>query len=220
MDFNTGGSGAGDAPRSGAVGSAGGVTEFSLSDPVGSFIATVRGVVLSPVQFFRGIRTSGDFVGPMVFALICSVISGILGAFISLISNLIFGNGAGAAVGGFFSTLFLTPIFTLIGLFIGAGIYHLLVMLLVRPNAGFEGSFRVVAYSSVVQLVSWVPIIGGLLSLYIIVLDIFGMREVHGTTTGRAVAVILIPVAVLFVIVLAFAALLGAALFFGGQSGV
>ncbi|WP_119067698.1 YIP1 family protein [Rubrobacter indicoceani] len=205
MDFNTGGPG----------GVSEGAVEFSLSDPVGSFVATVRGVVLSPVAFFRGIRRSGDFVGPLVFALICSVVAGILAAFVSLLANLVSGNGFGAAVGGFFAALVGAPVAALIGLFVGAGIYHLVVLLLVRPNAGFEGSFRVVAYASVVQLVSWIPILGGLLALYGIVLGVFGMREVHGTTTGRAVAVILLPTAVVLLVGLVFfaavvAVLLGA----------
>ncbi|MGI8649170.1 MAG: hypothetical protein ACR2KW_02150, partial [Rubrobacter sp.] len=107
MDFNTGGSGTGGTgtggtpPPSGAGrGLSGGlVREFTLSDPVGSFVATVRGVVLSPATFFRGIRKSGDYVGPVVFALICSVVAGVLGAVVSLLTNLIAGNGAGAALG-------------------------------------------------------------------------------------------------------------------------
>ncbi|MGI8650186.1 MAG: YIP1 family protein, partial [Rubrobacter sp.] len=124
---------------------------------------------------------------------------------------------AGAALGGFFGALIGTPILTLIGLFIGAGVYHLLVILLIKPNAGFEGSFRVVAYASVVQLVSWIPILGGLLALYSVVLAIFGMREVHGSSTGRAAAVVLIPTAVLLLIALLFFAALLAVLFSSGS---
>lgn len=215
MDFNTGGSGTGGAPpptQTGGRMPAGG-QEFTLSDPVGSFIATVRGVVLSPVSFFRGIRRSGDFVGPIVFALVCSVISGVLGGTLGLLSNVIAGNGVVAALVGFFGTIVLTPLVTLVGLFIGAGIYHLIVMLLIKPNAGFEGSLRVVAYSSVVQLVAWIPLLGGLLALYSVMLAIFGMREAHGSSTGRAVAVVLIPTVVLLLVVLLFFAALLAVLF-------
>jgi hypothetical protein len=89
-----------------------------------------------------------------------------------------------------------------IGLFIFSGILHLLVMLIVGSrNSGFEATFRVVAYSAVTSLVSWIPFIGWILSLYGIYLGIVGVREVHNTTTGKAALVVLIPAAVVFLLV-------------------
>ena len=93
MDFNTesgdrGGSGrspggpGGPPPRvSGGV--SGG--EFNYQDPVQSFINAVRGVVTAPVGFFRGIRREGDFVNPLIFAVICYEVSAILGGLLSLV---------------------------------------------------------------------------------------------------------------------------------------
>ncbi len=96
---------------------------------------------------------------------------------------------------------------------------HLLVLLFVRPaNAGFEATFKVVSYSWVYQLISWIPVIGWIVGpIYGVVLLIFGVREVHATTTGKAALVVLIPVAVILLIAFIFAALIGAALFFGSQ---
>jgi len=240
MDFNTGGSGGqnpndpsrplfgGESPRSSPspAGGPGGPTggEFTLSDPVGSFVRTVRNVLLNPVGFFRGIARRGDLVGPLVFAVICALISGVLSGILGFLFALIggdVGTGFVTLIGG----IILTPIFAVIGLFIGAGIYHLLVLLLVRPsNAGFEATFRVAAYVSVIQLVTWlsaIPILGLLVSLaalvYGIYLSVVGIREVHATTTGRAAAVVLIPTAVLVLLGLLIVALVGAALFFGNQ---
>ena len=96
--------------------------------------------------------------------------------------------------GSFLVSIILAPIFAAIGLFIGAGILHLLVMLIVGSrNSGFEGTFRVSAYSSVTSLVSWIPVIGWIASLYGIYLAIMGIREVHNTSTGKAAIVVLIP---------------------------
>ena len=87
MDFNTGTGGTGDAggsppgpggPSLGASGSAAGA-EFRYTDPVQTFIATVQGVVLQPVSIFRGILRQGDFVNPLIFAIICYEVSAILG---------------------------------------------------------------------------------------------------------------------------------------------
>lgn len=227
MDFNTGASGSGGQPpppNPGRTSMDGGSSgEFNLSDPVGSFISTVRGVVLNPVGFFRGMQKSGNFVNPLVFTVICAVIGGVLTGIISFLSGLVFGD-VGSAFGGLLGGIFLTPILAVIGLFIGAGILHLLAMLLIKPNAGFEATYRVGAYLSVLYLVTWlgaIPILGILISLavsvYGIVLAVLGVREVHSTTTGRAAAVVLIPTVVLFLLGLILVALIGAAIFLGTQ---
>ena len=204
MDFNTesgGSGGSGGAPRRVSGGASGG--EFNYSDPIQSFVNTVRNVVTAPAGFFRGIRREGDFVNPLIFAIICYEVSAILGGIIALA----FGS---RGFGGFLASIIFAPIGAAIGLFIGAGILHLLVMLIVGSrNSGFEGTFRVGAYSSVTSLVSWIPIIGVIASLYGIYIAIMGIREVHSTTTGRAALVVLIPV--VLVIILAVL-ILGAAL--------
>lgn len=240
MDFNTGGGSGGpedqsrplygresdrspSGPPRRPAASPGG--EFNLQDPVGSFISTVRGVLLNPVGFFRGIARQGDFVNPAIFALICALISAVLSGILGLIFAPLLaspgdtGEAFAGGIGGFIVSLILTPIYAAIGLAIGAGIFQLLVLLFVRPgNAGFEATFRVVSYSWVYQLVSWIPIIGWIVGPILgIVLSIFGIREVHNTTTGKAALVVLIPVAVILLIAVIFAALIGAALFFGSQ---
>jgi hypothetical protein len=212
MDFNTGTGGTGSSgeppPRSGGPSPgpsrSAAAIEFNLQDPVQSFIASVQAVVLRPVDFFRGILRQGDLINPLIFAIICYEATAVLGGIIALA----FGN---QGFGGFIVSIILAPIGTAIALFIGAGITHLLVMLIVGSrNSGYEATFRVAAYSSVVNLVSWIPFIGWLLSLYAIYLAIVGIREVHTTTTGKAALVVLIPVAVAFLLVIL---VLGAAAF-------
>ena len=44
--------------------------EFNYNDLVQSFINTVR-TSSPPFGFFRGIRREGDFVNPLIFAIIC-----------------------------------------------------------------------------------------------------------------------------------------------------
>ena len=219
MDFNTGSSGGsggssggpGGAPPRVSGGAPGG--EFDYTDPVQSFVGAVRNVVTAPVGFFRGIRREGDFLNPLLFAIICYEVSAILGGLLSLA-----GVWGSRGFGSFIIALILAPIGAAIGLFIGAGILHLLVMLIVGSrNSGFESTFRVSAYSSVTSLVSWIPFIGWIASLYGIYLAIVGIREVHNTTTGRAVIVVLIPAAVVLVLVLIIVALVGAAIFFSTQ---
>src|SRR5215203_5958279 len=216
VDFNTGSSGGsggspggpGGAPPRVSGGAPGG--EFDYTDPVQSFINAVRNVVTAPVGFFRGIRREGDFLNPLIFAIICYEVSAILGGLLSLV-----GVTGTKGFGSFLVGIILAPIFAAIGLFIGAGILHLLVMLIVGSrNSGYEGTLRVSAYSSVTSLVSWIPFVGWIASLYGIYLAIVGIREVHNTTTGRAALVVLIPAVVVIVLALIIISLIGAAIFF------
>jgi hypothetical protein len=209
VDFNTGSGGSGGSGGSpgGPVGArprvSGGASgaDFDYTELVPSFVQTAREIIFNPVGFFRGIRRQGDFLNPLIFAIICAVISGLLTGIIGLLISLASGNGIGSAFGSLFGAIIITPIVTAIGLFVWAAIYHLLVILIIRPShAGYEGTFRVVAYASVLQLASWlgaIPILGILvliaIGVYGVVLSVLGIREIHSTTTGRAVAVVLIP---------------------------
>jgi hypothetical protein len=233
VDFNTG-SGGGQ----GAGGSSGGSGvpppprvsrsvsggDFDYRELIPSFVQTVRDVLFDPVNFFRSIRREGDFLNPLIFAIICALITGVIGGILRLIFTLVRGGGFGGALGSLIANIIFIPIGTAIGLFIGAGIYHLLVLLIIRPShAGYEATFRVVAYAAVLQLLSWlafIPILGIVvaiaIAIYNVVLTVIGIREMHATTTGRAVAVVLIPVIVIGILVaivgVAIAAIILAAL--------
>lgn len=243
MDFDTGnrpepaasrGSGGGGGVRPpGGSASAGG--EFDYKDPIQSFARTVREVLTRPGPFFAGIRRQGDFVNPLVFAVICSLFLGILGGFLSMLNSIAAGTtGVGGAIAGYVGSIIFTPIIVAIFLFIGAGIYHLLVLLFARPsNAGYEATFRVACYACAIFVISWIsslfnlipvigpiigPLLGFLIGVYAVVIQVLGIREVHSTTTGRAVAVVLLPTVVIFLIALF---IVGAALLviFGAQQG-
>jgi hypothetical protein len=219
MDFNTGTGGTGGdspsqpsspPPRTSGVAGGG---EFNYQDPVQSFIGAVQRVVLQPASFFSGILRQGDFINPLIFAIICYEVSAILGGLLRLI-----GIGTDIGFGGFIASIILAPIGTAIALFIGAGILHLLVLLIVGSrNSGFEATFRVGAYAAVTSLVSWIPFIGWIASLYGIYLAIVGIREVHTTTTGKAALVVLIPAIVVLLLILILVFAVGAFLFFGAQ---
>jgi hypothetical protein len=182
--------------------------DYDLSNPVGSFTDVVRRVVARPAEFFSGIPRRGNYLAPLVFALICIEISTILGGLLRLAA----GNEAAGGVrfsgtaysfGNFISDVILAPIGGAIGLFILAAIAHLLVMLFVgEGHSGYESTFRVVSYVSVTSLVNWIPLIGGLLALYGLYLAVVGIREMHATTTGRAALVVLLPIGLILLVVL------------------
>ena len=186
--------------------------EFEFSNPVGSFVDVARRVVLQPARFFAGVPRSGAFLNPLVFALVCVVISAILSAVLVLTGvqqNPGFNPNPQNAIPSVFAPgsallgIVFAPIGGAIGLFIAAAIQQLLVRLIVgQNNSGFGATFRVAAYSQVTGLINWIPIVGPLLALYGLYLSIVGIRETHATTTGKAALVVLIPFAVVLVVAL------------------
>jgi hypothetical protein len=195
--------------------------DYDLSNPVESFVDTVRRVVLQPVGFFASLPRRGSLLNPLVFALICTEISAILGGILRLAGvgeRFVAGYGfqvpENQGIGEFIGSVILAPIGGAIGVFIVAGIAHLLVRLVMgAENSGFGATFRVASYTVVTSLVSWIPIIGGLLSLYGIYLAVVGIREMHGTRTGKAVLVVLIPMVVVLVLALLGLLVAGAVFF-------
>ena len=211
MEFETGGrpdsagsegsgGGAGTRPP-GASASAGG--EFDYRDPIRSFVVTVRRLVLEPVAFFRGMNRQGDFVNPLIFALICVLVWAFFSSLVSFSFALISGvQSVGGSLGRFVLSVIFYPLLGIAALFIGAAIYHLLVTLIVgQGKSAFESTFRVYAYACVTLLVAWIPILGWLAApIWSIVLTIFGIREAHFTTTGKAALVVLILPAIALVL--------------------
>lgn len=206
-------------------------TEFSLSDPIDSFVATVRTIVLAPAAFYNGMVRRGDYLNPLIFALICFEIFALVGGIVGFIGALIDPNmGFFGALGSLLLLVLLTPIFAAVVVFFSAAIYHLVVYLLVKPTAsGFETTFRVLAYSSVaivplaaVALVAWIPLVGPVLNIfaslaatgYALFLTVVGVREAHDTTTGKAVLVMIIPTAVSILIFLLLLLVGAGAVFF------
>ena len=178
--------------------------EFSISHPIGSFARVVWRVVTKPTEFFSTIPRRGNLLAPILFAMICFGISVVLGEVIKLrLSDA--GVEYPGGFGAFLTAVIVAPIGAAIGLSIVVGILHLLVVLIVGSRrSGFGGTLRVSAYAYVTSLVSWIPLVGWIASLYSIYLAIVGIREVHNTSTGRATIIVLIPVIVVLLFALAF----------------
>ncbi len=199
--------------------------DYDLSNPLESFVDIVRRVVLQPVGFFAALPRSGSLLNPLIFALICTEISAILGGILRLAGvgeGFVAGYGfqvpENQDFGEFIGSVIFAPIGGVIGVFVVAGIGQLVIRLVVgATNSGFGATFRVASYTGVTSLVSWIPIVGWLLGLYGIYLAVVGIREMHETTTGKAVLVVLIPAIVVVVLAL-LGVLVAGAVFFSRMS--
>jgi hypothetical protein len=185
--------------------------DYNLSDPVNSFVDVVRRVVFEPASFFAGLPRQGNFLNPLVFALICIEISVILVGLLTFIDvpggiTWLFGARGNQGFLAFLGGLVIAPLAGAVGIFLAALVTHLLVVLVVGSgHSGFGATFRIVAYSSVTSLVGWIPFIGWLASLYRLYLATVGIREMHATTTGRALLVVLLPAILILALVVILA---------------
>src|SRR5215207_4900185 len=170
--------------------------DYNLSDPLNSFVDVVRRVVLQPTAFFAGLPRQGSVLGPLVFALICIEVSVVLVGLLTFLGTpggitWLFGARGDQGFLAFLGGLVIAPIVGTVGLFLTALVTHLLVILVVGSgHSGFGATFRIVAYSSVTSLAGWLPFIGWIFSLYRLFLATVGIREMHATTTGRALLVL------------------------------
>lgn len=159
--------------------------EFDPSDPLNSFIEVWKGVILTPVDFFKAMPKSGGYGNPTIFAVITFIIYGIGIALVT------FGKGFAGIIG--------TPVGGIIGLFIGAAILWVCAKI-VGGKGDYEATYRVLAYVTATNVVGWIPVVGWLASLYGIYLTVVGISESHEMSQGKALVAVLIPIVILIVI--------------------
>jgi hypothetical protein len=185
--------------------------DYNLYDPVNSFVDAVRRIVFQPTAFFAGLPRQGNLLNPLVFALICIEFSVILVGLLTFVDvpggiTWLFGVREDQGFLAFLGGLVIAPLAGTVGIFLTALVTHLLVVLVVGSgHSGFGSTFRIVAYSSVTGLVGWIPFVGWLASLYRLYLATVGIREMHATTTGRALLVVLLPAILILVLVVVLA---------------
>lgn len=154
------------------------------------FIDTAQGLAMDPNAFFGTMRLEGGLVNPLIYAVAgaagAGLVSALIGAVLPFVSA------------AFFRHLVVVPCLTAVMLFVGSGIYHVVLMLLGGAKQPFEATFRVVAYT--MGTTTWanvVPLCGGIVAaVWALVCLVLGLQRTHDVSTGTAVATVLIPAVV------------------------
>lgn len=170
-----------------------------------AFFETVKLVLLNPTAAFTNMKPEGGMGEPLIFA----VFGGSIGFIVNLLFTMLMGSfgvvGDRDALAGLMGlgiwTIFIIifmPVFLALGLFIGAAIVHLCLLLVGGAKRSFETTFRVLCFSAgSTYLLLLVPFCGGLIAgLWLLVVECIGLARAHETTTGRAVLAVLLPVIV------------------------
>ena len=71
--------------------------------------------------------------------------------------------------------------------FLNAGAQHVGLGFLGVERQPFAATLRANAYAHVVNLLTAIPVVGGFAGFYALVLQVWALRDVHKTTTGKAI---------------------------------
>jgi hypothetical protein len=144
--------------------------------PAATFPAAWRRVMTDPHGFFADMPETGGLGEPTLFLALCAAVNAA--------GRLLVGWGLGAALGSF--------VVQVVGAYVAAAILVLVAQHLFQGRAGFEATFRVIAYAAAPSVVLWVPLVGALAWLYGAYLVVRGVERVHALDATRAVLTVLV----------------------------
>jgi hypothetical protein len=220
-------------PQAAAAAATPGVTvepAWERRDTLGVFPAlfqTIKQVLFEPARTFELMKLEGGIASPLLFILITQTVSILVGLlyqrmfphlpqrdFTSSMGPLLTIQ-AGSHAFPLLEGIVAIPISVCVGSFIWSGIAHLCLMLVGAVNRPFETTYRVVCYAGgSASVLNLIPACGWVVALiWNIVLLVIGFEKTHRTTTGKAVAAVLLPLIVCCGGLAAVTALIGALYF-------
>ena len=163
-----------------------------------------------PKETFAAEKANATIGKGVINFLIAGVITGVMIFVLSLVIPRL-GSVPGIAPNIF--SVVLTPIGTIFWAFVGLGISFILAKIL-----GGQGSFTslfylVSLYAVPIALLSWIPLLGFLVALYAVYLFFLALKESLTLSTGKAIAVIIIPLVLIGILIAVVVAIVGVALF-------
>lgn len=178
-----------------------------------SLIATWQKSLLDPTRFFNSIPYDAPAARPLLYFLVLTVVGAVftllwqalglepVSVFEGAVDDI---RGPSALV-----QFFLSPFLGLLGLLLWSLLLHLFVLMFAPNRRGLVATIRVVCYSAAPLVFLVVPYVGSWVAqLWMLVLQVFGIRAAHRTTGGRATAAVLVPIVLLMLLVMFTAVLM------------
>jgi hypothetical protein len=177
--------------------------EFDLRHPLTSAISVIGAVLFSPKTFYLNFKVDGPVREPAVFSLLVGAVSGVLGAAVALVSNLLFGDFDAGDLRAALLGALLFAVLSPVGVGVTAGIYLLSLRTFVGKVSGFAEVYRMAAYAASALMFAWIPILGAFAFTYaLMVLMGIGIRNIYRTSIITTVVTVLagfVPVASILV---------------------
>ena len=157
------------------------------------FYLTLKESLFEAKEFFSAMPRSNGFLLPLLYALIIQTLGVMFTFFWAFVTEnpilekvALTGNHAILAALAF-------PVILFLLVFIMAVLLHVSLIIVGGVKEDFEATFRVSCYSSGPELFNLIPIIGGFIAFFWkIYITVIGLREVHGTSSGKAIVAVLL----------------------------
>lgn len=175
-----------------------------------ALVETTRRVLTEPGAFFRAMPVTGGLGSPLLYAVVIGWVGLAASAFYQAIFRSVVGSSWGgfedrpevaALLGwvegwaGFVAQVVFGGVFVVIGVFLAAGIIHLLLLLLGGARRDFEATFRVVSFAQATSILFLVPFCGQPIgAIWCLVLYVLGLAQAHQIGHGKAAAAVLLPI--------------------------
>jgi hypothetical protein len=172
------------------------------------FIEKVRGFLVNPVRTFqesRGDDFATSFRYYIILVIIYSALSTIVAALIGS-AGMVFGlPGTISAILPAF--LFIYYIVTSVVAWLVFGLWIHLWVSILKGRKGITRTINAVYYGNTpFLLLGWIPFVGYIGIIWSFLLWILGVRELQEISTGKAVAAVILPVAIIIIIAALIAA--------------
>ena len=162
--------------------------EFSLDRPFSSALATIRAVLFSPRTFFSNFPADGPLKEPVLFALLVGTVTGVLGAVVALVSNVLTGGVGADDLRAAVVEGLLFAVLSPVGIAVAAAVYLLSIRTFVGKVADFPQAYRIVAYAFSAFVFAWVPVLGSVaISYALLILMGIAIKEVYEASFLTAV---------------------------------
>jgi hypothetical protein len=182
------------------VKSSGSSPEFEIGRPVGSAVAVLRAIFLSPRRFYLGFSTDGPLREPALFVLLIGTVSAVL----RLGIEFVFSAGSLANIGVTALEAVLYAVLSPVLVAVFAGAYLLSARTFLGPEATFRGIYRMLAYAFGATILAPIPVVDAFAFTYAtFVLMALAFRFVHGTSLTRSAVTTLVgyvPCAILYLL--------------------
>lgn len=174
------------------------------TNPVGAYVNTFREVITSPVKYFGTIRPFDDYVSLTALMYVNSfiaVVSALIFQFLVGFAPLLFTQkfdemalGATMGLGFGLCFAFVAPLFTVLGLILGAGIMHFFLRVIGGTQKNFDTTFTVYGLSTMANVFGIVPFLGNFaVMIYSFIINIGGQAEAHEIPPLKAFLAFILP---------------------------
>ncbi len=172
---------------------------------------TAKQVAFSPKTFFRHTAAEGGVREPLAFG----ILFGSIGLMLELFWHFLMGEGSLSSIQidfmgdygtslVFLAATILCPFAATVMICMTSLMVHILLTVVGGAKNGFEATLRAVSYSQATQLWALIPYVGGLVAtLWLVVVQTIGIREIHEVSYTRVLIAFFIPVALVVAVLTA-----------------